>query len=283
MPPDYVVIGHVAKDLTPRGYTVGGTVTYAALTAHRLGYGAGIVTSHARDLDTFGHFNGIDVVNVPTPVTTTFENVYNADQRRQYIHAVAAPIPAAVVPRDWHSSPIVHIGPLAGELAPDIIDVWDQGTLIGVTPQGWMRQWDDAGRVRPRHWRAAEDVLQRADVVILSEEDVAGFPGEIERLAGLARLMVVTRGWAGATVFIAGRPTQHSALDISEVDPTGAGDVFAAAFLIRLYETGDPHTAARFANRVAGFSVLAPGVTGIPLRAEVEETERHRTDPTAPA
>ena len=55
-----------------------------------------------------------------------------------------------------------------------------------------------------------------------------------------------------------------------EVDPTGAGDVFATAFLVRYAETSDPQVAARFANVVASMSVEAPGQAGIPLRATVE-------------
>jgi sugar/nucleoside kinase (ribokinase family) len=54
------------------------------------------------------------------------------------------------------------------------------------------------------------------------------------------------------------------------VDPTGAGDVFAPAFMIRLIETGDPCEAAQFANVVASFSIEGPGVTGIPMRKQVE-------------
>ena len=32
-PLDYLVVGHVARDLTPQGPQLGGTVAYAALTA----------------------------------------------------------------------------------------------------------------------------------------------------------------------------------------------------------------------------------------------------------
>lgn len=284
MAPDYVVVGHVVRDLTPRGYTLGGTATYAGLTARRLGYATGILTSYAEDLDTAGHFAGseVEVINLPTAATTTFENIYTDGQRHQYVHAVAAGIPAAAVPDSWRRSPIAHIGPLVAEVGPDIVDMWDSSTLVGVTPQGWMRQWDGDGRVEPRRWQAAEDVLRRANALILSKEDVAGFEDEIERLAGLARLMVVTRGWAGATLYVEGEPTHHPGLDVEETDPTGAGDVFAAAFLIRLYETGDPHAAARFANGVAGLSVAAPGVAGIPTRAEAEAALRAQVDPSLP-
>ena len=35
--PDYLVIGHITKDLLNRGFTVGGAVTYSGLTARNLG------------------------------------------------------------------------------------------------------------------------------------------------------------------------------------------------------------------------------------------------------
>ena len=36
-PVDYLVIGHVAHDLIPDGWRLGGTAAYSALTAHALG------------------------------------------------------------------------------------------------------------------------------------------------------------------------------------------------------------------------------------------------------
>ena len=54
-----------------------------------------------------------------------------------------------------------------------------------------------------------------------------------------------------------------------EVDPTGAGDIFATAFMIRLQETGDQVQSARFANITASFGVEHEGVTGIPSREQV--------------
>jgi sugar/nucleoside kinase (ribokinase family) len=53
------------------------------------------------------------------------------------------------------------------------------------------------------------------------------------------------------------------------VDPTGAGDVFAAAFLCHLHASGNPREAADFANRVAACSVEKIGFASIPTRAEV--------------
>jgi len=66
------------------------------------------------------------------------------------------------------------------------------------------------------------------------------------------------------------------------VDPTGAGDVFAAAFMIRLIETDDPCQAAQFANTVASFSIEGPGVSGIPMRHQVEAYVAELSEPPTP-
>jgi 1D-myo-inositol 3-kinase len=84
------------------------------------------------------------------------------------------------------------------------------------------------------------------------------------------RTIIITRAERGATAYQAGESCHYPARPAEEVDPTGAGDVFAAAYLIRLTETGDACEAASFASVVASFSVEGPGVEGIPLRSQVE-------------
>lgn len=270
MRPDYVVIGHLTKDLTPDGYIIGGTVTYAAVTARNLGCTVGIVTSFASDFHPDTLLTDISVAQIPASETTTFHNLYLDGRRQQFIHGVAATIDPDSVPKTWLESPIVHLGPLVKEIPSEMVDVLSERSLIGVTPQGWMRQWDESGYVEPRRWEEAEDILRRADVLVFSEEDVAQMPGEIDRLAELAHIMVVTRGRAGATLYLRGETTHYPAFEAAQVEPTGAGDVFAAAFLIRLRETDDPHTATHFANAVASLSIEGPGVHGIPTRDRVE-------------
>jgi sugar/nucleoside kinase (ribokinase family) len=87
---------------------------------------------------------------------------------------------------------------------------------------------------------------------------------------------VVTHGPRGATVYHGGEVRHLPTRPAHEVDPTGAGDVFAAAFLVRLHEillergVEDPWEAAHFANVVASFSVEGIGYSAIPQRAQVE-------------
>jgi sugar/nucleoside kinase (ribokinase family) len=63
---------------------------------------------------------------------------------------------------------------------------------------------------------------------------------------------------------------QIEAFPEREVDPTGAGDIFAAAFLIRLAESDDVAEATRFASAAASISVGGEGTDSVPTRAQVE-------------
>jgi sugar/nucleoside kinase (ribokinase family) len=75
----------------------------------------------------------------------------------------------------------------------------------------------------------------------------------------------------GCTVFHRGEKRSLPARPARVIDPTGAGDVFAAAFFIRWAETGDPGQAAVFANVTASMALQRPGPGGAPSRIEVEE------------
>jgi sugar/nucleoside kinase (ribokinase family) len=148
-----------------------------------------------------------------------------------------------------------------------------QRVAVVSAPAELPAAWDSAlpGPIRYRLWRPADDLLARIDALVLSIEDVKG---DEELVAGYARhcaLVALTRGAQGATLFVRGQPHHIEAFPAIERDPTGAGDVFAAALLVRLRETGDPFEAARFAACVAAGSVEGQGASRIPTRAEVEQ------------
>lgn len=275
--PDYVVVGHLARDLTPGGARLGGTAAYAALAAHRLGCRVGIVTSHGPDLDPRGPLEGIPMKVVEAGASTTFENIYEAGGRRQLVRDVATPLTLDDIPEAWKRAPVLHLAPILGEVAPELLGQLDGVAIRGITPQGWMRRVDPQGRVRP--WSGGP-APRGGHVVIFSEEDVAGAEDEaVGRFGDGAPIVVVTRGPAGATLYHRGRSHGCPAFEAIDVDPTGAGDVFAAAFLVHLWRTGDPLAAARFANAVASLAVEAEGLGGIPTLARVRARLRTRPEP----
>ncbi len=266
--PDYLVIGTVCQDLVGDNFALGGTVAYSGLTARNLGCRTAAISSFAADFPAAEMLGGVEVIRHASSFTTTYQNLYLDGHRQQYVRAVADRIPCSMVPVAWRRARIVHIGPLAQEVDPDIIDLFPD-SLIGVTPQGWMRQWDETGRVTPTVWRPPEKLLRRAKALIMSVDDVGGDLGIVDEYARLTEVVVVTSGWKGSSVYVGGETTYLNGRDTREVDPTGAGDVFAAAFLVRLDETKDPIEAARFANCVASFSVERKGISGIPTLSEV--------------
>lgn len=264
----YLALGHVAQDLTPDGPRLGGSVAYAALTAEAMGYTAGVVTACADTAD-LGALARVAVHRLPSPVSTTFENIYTAAGRVQYLRARATLLRPEHLPLEWLRAPIVHLAPLAGELDAEFLSAF-HGAFIGLTPQGWLRAWDSSGLVQPKAWEEADIYLKQATATALSIEDVRGDWALLERWAEIASVLAVTEGHHGCTVFVKNQGRRRfSAPRQIEVDPTGAGDIFAAAFFIHLYETGDPWAAARVANQVASVSVTRLGLAGTPTPDEV--------------
>jgi sugar/nucleoside kinase (ribokinase family) len=269
-PVDYLVIGHVAHDLTPDGPRLGGTVAYSALTAHALGLRVGVVTASGRET-SLDALSGISVISSEAPQSTTFENIYTENGRVQYLRAQATQLDFASVPEIWRRTSIIHIGPIASEVA-SVLPKDFSPTLLGITPQGWMRQRDEAGRVSHSEWQNAEPVLQKADAIVMSREDVNDDDELIEHMAHQTRILAVTEASAGCVLYWNGDRRRFRAPEVREVDATGAGDVFAAAFFIRLFKTRDPWEAARFATLIASHSVTRVGLAGIPTPQEIEES-----------
>ena len=267
-PVDYLVVGHVAHDLTPEGPRLGGTAAYAALTARALGYRVGVVTAAGKET-SLEVLNGISVVSIESPRSTTYENIYTEYGRVQYVRAQATRIDLKDIPEIWKQASIIHLGPIASEM--DSVPPRDFApALLGLTPQGWMRQWDSDGRVLPTQWTNSEPALKNAGAVVLSREDVGGDDELLEHMAGQTRVLAVTEADAGCVLYWHGDRRRFRAPEMKEVDATGAGDIFAAAFFIRLFSTRDPWEAARFATLIASHSVTRVGLHGIPTPHEIE-------------
>lgn len=269
-PVDYLVIGHLTRDITPDGPRLGGTAAYAALTARALGLRVGMVTSWGAELP-LGPLRSTPVVSFPTDQSTTFENVETEYGRVQYIRHLAPSLDLYMIPEPWRGASIVHLAPVAQEVEPSLIRNFPSA-LIGITPQGWLRSWDSEGRVHVSEWPEAPFVLERAGATVISLQDVGANEDRLYEMTASSRVLAVTEGAEGSRVYWQGDVRRFSAPSVEEVDPIGAGDIFAAAFFVRLYTTRDPWEAARFANQLAAISVTRPGLAGIPTSEEIEES-----------
>lgn len=271
-PIEYLVIGHLSRDLTPQGERLGGTAAYAALTARSLGLQTGIVTSHADDLPQRDALAEIPVITLPSEHSTTFENIETPYGRRQKIHARAQLLAYQYIPEVWTSTPIVHLAPIAQEVSPDLVRYFRDAFVV-VTPQGWLREWDtNDGQVRVSEWPEAHFVLENAAAAVFSLEDIGEDERRIEELVHACPVVAVTEGAEGVRIYWHGDVRRFRPPMVEVIDTTGAGDIFAAVFFTRLYQTRDPWEAARMATQLAAYSVTRPGLLGIPTANEVAYT-----------
>ncbi len=266
-PIDYLVIGHLTKDLTPQGPQLGGTAAYAALTAKALGLRVGIVTAVGPDV-SLAPLDGIQIASLPVEESTTFENTYTPQGRIQHLYHKAPDLGYHIIPEIWRQAPIVHLGPIAQEVEPSLVRDFPD-SLVGITPQGWLRTWDAEKRVHLCEWPEANFMLSHASAAVLSIEDLANDETRVDEMVPSSRVLVITEGAAGARLFWNGDLRRFRPPAVTEVDPVGAGDIFAAAFFYRLSSTRDPWEAARFATLIAANSVTRPGLQGVPTPDEV--------------
>ena len=263
--PDFVAVGHVTLDRVGDTVRPGGAVLYAAITAHRLGLSAGILTSHADDFPLDAIPPQIEVVTVPAVQTTTFEHQVDGEQRQLRATAGALPLGIADVPEDWREAPMVLLAPVLNEVDPLVATAFGDASL-GAAAQGWLRAIGLDGLITPTTWTPPEFLLSRVQALFLSREDVgADVAGAVEIFQRVP-LGALTAGDQGALLFVNGERYEVRAHPTREIDGTGAGDVFAATFLVDYHRHGNAWDAAALAACAGALTVRAEGLAGIPDR-----------------
>jgi sugar/nucleoside kinase (ribokinase family) len=276
--PDYLAIGHVTVDLYPDGRPVlGGTALYAALTAARFGLRAAVLTRgnlerHGEEIveDLARFAREIALIVQEAQSSTVFTNRTVAGRREQTIHAWAGAIDLNGVPPHWRSAKVVHLAPVAQEIDPRQASRLNPGYL-GVTPQGWMRQWPRGheGRVRLAQLRLPLELLSRIDALVLSSVEHTLARDEIEAV-GTRGLVAITRGADGAQLIDRGRVIDVPAYPVPVRNDLGAGDVFAAVLFLLRAEREPVSLAARMASAAAALRIQGEGPEAVPTRAQVE-------------
>jgi len=267
---DYLLIGHVTHDETLDGPMLGGTVSYAGITANALGANVALVTSANPDDTVLASIpSRINMHLIETPQSTVFINRYVGDVRRQILRSRAADLSWHDIPDKWRRAPIVHLAPLDDEVDPQLAFAFPD-SFCATTPQGWMRTWDAAGVVSPKPWADADRLLPQLNATILSEEDIQWDKALEAHYAALSQILVVTRAAKGCTVYQKGQPPMDIPAPVVQVvDATGAGDVFASVFLITLQRTDSIRCAAEMATQLASYSVTRVGLESIPTADEL--------------
>lgn len=269
--PNYLIVGHFTADITPQGRIAGGTVSYTAPIARAFGHEVGIVTAAAVGESLLSVLMPYAQLSVrQSDHSTTFENLYHNGKRTQYLHHTSVPLSAADVPSGWMAAPLVHIAPLVDDLDYEIVHQFPGATIL-LTPQGWMRRRDEQNRIHFKRF-FDEDVLRKVDIVIMSKQDIAEAPELEQEYAPIVKHLFVTDGERGGTYYHQGIPEKYDAVPVTEVEPTGAGDVFAGALLASLpLLKHDIRAATKVAARLAAYSVTRVGIENGVTQAEITE------------
>ncbi len=267
--PDLVAVGWVTLDRVDGEMRPGGAAYYAAVTAARQGLRVGILTSHGPDFPPGAWPEGAEIVNVGGEQTAVFRIEGDPAGRRLAVEATARHLPPAWLPEAWRGAPLVALCPVAGEVDPALAGAFRDAS-IAVCPQGWLRRLDVGGAVAPAPWTRALDVLPHAQLLAVSQEDVAPFAEQAREWVQQVPLAVVTRGREGAVLFVNGERYHVAADPAREVDETGAGDVFAATLLIHYHREANAWESAAAAACAAAASVEGRGADAVPERAAVE-------------
>jgi sugar/nucleoside kinase (ribokinase family) len=261
--PEFLTIGHVTLDRFGDEARLGGGALYSAITAHRLGRSVAILTSHAADFPLDALPTAIEVVTLEAPATTVFEYPDTEGPRLMRVTATASPLAAGDLPEDWRDAPLVLLAPVIQEVDPELAAAFGDGT-IAAAAQGWLRTLDAEGGVEPVAWASPNEVLNRLQALFVSAEDVRGQEEQLTEWVQRVPLAVVTAGAAGALLYVNGDRFEVKPRPTVEVDATGAGDVFAAAFLLHYHLDGDPWAAAEAATCAASLSVEGEGWSTVP-------------------
>jgi sugar/nucleoside kinase (ribokinase family) len=263
-----LVVGSITRDTNifdgVAQHTFGGTALYAARTYLRFGIDVTLISRLAAADEPLiaAELPGVRLVAQPSPVTTTFENSYGAnDERTQRVPAVAAPIAYdadCFDDIDW-----LHLGPLH---PCDLEAQWLQehrAKPAGLDLQGFARRIDGE-RVVPDIDPRVVDLLPNLTWLKASRIEWQTLQkylhlSPMERPARNAIETLVTDGAEGGILLRSGQRDVHwsAAPPVDGCDPTGAGDVFFAAYLYhRTAKLADAGSAATGAARITSKFLL---------------------------
>ncbi len=245
----------------------GGPSLYSARMALALGARVTLVSRITPSFERSA-LVGVEVLAQPAVVAARYANSYTSSgERTQLLLAPGEPLDlsaAMAIPADaFVLAPAFHECEALPEVAPPV---------VAVSLQGPLRAVDKFGHVSPHPdpLGQASPFIREGMYAFFSEEDTHQ-PELLGRaIASQGATAIVTRGYRGAVLFQGKATKTLAAIPATAVDPTGAGDCFSTAFIVRLVETEDLDEACRFALAAGALAVEGHGIEAIPTRSHVE-------------
>lgn len=281
--PRVLVVGAASRDLVdddPRGWRLGGAVAFGSLALARFGFEVCAVVAAddeaagASELDLLREA-GVRIAIARLDSGPVFDNP------RHLLYSTADQVPLTALPRRWTSG---FDGVLFALVAAEVGEEWAavaSGRPAPIVALGWqgLLRYLAAGEIIRPAPPVASALARAARLVVLSREDVAPGtrPDDLVSFLDPEATLVMTEGAEGGRILgpetRGGRtPGRYPAIPSGTVvDPTGAGDVFLAAWLAATISPSicAPSDALAFAAAAGSLVVEGPGLDGVPDLAAV--------------
>jgi sugar/nucleoside kinase (ribokinase family) len=272
------LIGNPTRDHIVNGpksvRAFGGTVLYAGLFLARSGHEVTIIGKGDAEMENWIEHQGIITTHFyQTSRTVEFDNVYVHNRREQFARC-GEKINLSEVPDIAFRSEAILVGSVLQEVDPEIVRASRQGVLM-LEAQGFMRHLSSEGKVLHRKSGDAEAAVRHCDILKVDEAEAAVLTATTgaNTAAGVLyqmgpKIVIVTCGERGVIIFDGTQMIRIRAPETDVIDPTGAGDVFGAAFLIKYLQTEDLIQAGLFGSAAAALSMTEFGTAAVPSARE---------------
>ena len=276
----FLVIGNLTKDVirTKKEERIdfGGASTYCSITAKKLGCESHILTRGNHELDSWIknlESLGIKIELQESENLTCFVNDYMLGERKQFVYRDAGKIDF----KDFGKVDVTHLGPVFNEVTSECVkEARKNSKIVSLDVQGFVRSLKDK-KVIKKFWDEREDFLKYVDLVKISGYEIdlvsnkKNYKDVFDELRDFGvKVVELTLGHKGSIV-ASEEIHRIPAYKTTLIDKTGSGDVFAAAFAIRYFESKNALESGLFASAAASFVVEDFGAKNIVNRERVEE------------
>jgi len=284
-----VTLGHVTLDrigigrYRKTGWVPGGPAVHTSLTAISLGARPLITSKVGTD---FGQRRvrwlrqkGVDIrfLTVVKAPTTKFEITYKNDHRRLRLLGRCDNLETLDLKQNIRIH-CLHIAPVIGEITETVAGWFaDRSMFVSLDPQGYLRKVGRSRVISERRW-LDRSLLKKIGILKATSDELRAMVGDsdsnaLKRLKGMGpSICIHTRGCEGLDLLLPSGFFHIPAYRPEKVvDPTGAGDVFTAAFLLDFSRSGDAVWSACLGTAAASLKIEHMGPACIREASKISE------------
>lgn len=244
----------------------GGSVFFLAKTFENLGISVTILSPYGGDFPQKYLPKTFFIPNKPLAgKTLLFKNIYKNNKRKQIVENYGEYLhfewleEVKTIRKDFD---FVMIAPVINNFeSKDLqkIKAIFTKSFLCLLPQGLYRQINKSGKIAQIDRDLAVETIRNFDFISFSEQDLANADEKASKWSNEGLIVAVTRDGKGASIYSDGERLDSPAFKVDKiVDPTGAGDIFAAGFVYSYFKKKQIKEALDFGQAAAALSLRWP-------------------------